>query len=287
MTQSGSPLHLVRVGHSPDPDDAFMFHALVNGKIDTEDLRFEQIHQDIETLNRRALAGELEVTAISIHAYAHLAERYRLLQCGASMGDGYGPRIVAGRPLSREDLRGIPIAVPGRMTSAYLALGLYLGGEYPHEVVPFDQILERVADGTFQAGLLIHEGQLTYADHGLEMVADLGEWWGRENDGLPLPLGANAVRGDLPPDRQRQVQRLLLRSIDYALEHRAEALDYAGTFGRGLDPGRTDEFVAMYVNDWTRDLGERGRLSVRRFLDRGHEAGFLPRRVAAEFVDSP
>jgi 1,4-dihydroxy-6-naphthoate synthase len=264
-----------------------MFHALVNDKIDSGDLRFEQIHQDIETLNRRALARELEVTAISIHAYAHLADGYRLFHCGASMGDGYGPRIVARRSMTREDLRGIPIAVPGRMTSAYLALGLYLGGEYPHEVVAFDQILERVADGTFEAGLLIHEGQLTYADHGLEMVADLGEWWGRENDGLPLPLGANAVRSDLPPELQDRLQRLLLQSIDYALEHRAEALAYAGTFGRGLDPGRTDEFVAMYVNAWTRDLGPRGRQSVQRFLDRGHEAGFLPRPVAVEFIGNP
>ena len=177
MSQTAFPQPLVRVGHSPDPDDAFMFHAMVNQKIDTGGLRIEQIHQDIETLNRRALAGELELTAISIHAYAYLADRYRLMNCGASMGDGYGPRIVARGPLTREALRATRVAVPGKMTSAFLALGLYLGGEFPYEEVAFDEIMEQVRDGRFDAGLLIHEGQLTYGDHGLTLVADLGEWW--------------------------------------------------------------------------------------------------------------
>jgi 1,4-dihydroxy-6-naphthoate synthase len=275
---------LVRIGHSPDADDAFMFHALVNGKVGTEGLRVEQVHQDIETLNRRALRGDLELTAVSIHAYAHLRGRYRLLRCGASMGDGHGPRVVARGRMSRGDLRAAAIAVPGRLTSAYLALGLYLGGPFRHEEVPFDRILDEVAAGRFDAGLVIHEGQLTYADRGLRLVADLGQWWGAENDGLPLPLGANAVRADLDDDTTERIARMLRASIDYALAHRDEALAYAGTFGRGLDRGRTDAFVRMYVNDWTRELGPRGCEAVQRFLDRGHDAGFLPARVVAEFV---
>ncbi len=286
MSQTASPQPLVRVGHSPDPDDAFMFHALANHKIDTCGLRIEQIHQDIESLNRRALAGELELTAISIHAYAYLADRYRLMNCGASMGDGYGPRIVARGPLTREALRAVRIAVPGKMTSAFLALGLYLGGEFRYEEVAFDEIMEQVKDGRFDAGVLIHEGQLTYGDHGLTLVADLGEWWAGETSGLPLPLGANAVRSDLDEDRQRLLERLLLQSIEYGLLHRAEALEYAAGFGRGLDEGRTDEFVGMYVNDWTRDFGPRGREAVQLFLDRGHDAGFLPHKVTAQFVSA-
>jgi len=276
----------VRVGHSPDADDAFMFHALMNEKIDTGDLRFTQIHQDIETLNRRALEGELELTAVSINAYGILTDRYRLLRCGASMGDGYGPRLVTRRPLDADELRRAPIAVPGRMTSAYLALGLYLGGEFDHEVVPFDAILDQVVSGQYEAGLLIHEGQLTYADHGLHLHVDLGAWWGEQNDGLPLPLGANALRRDLNDATSRDVARILRASIDYALENRDEALRYAETFGRGLERERADEFVAMYVNEWTQDLGPRGCEAIQRFLDQGHAAGFLPRRVIAEFVDA-
>ena len=283
MTQTDGA-RLIRVGHSPDPDDAFMFHGLMNGKVDTGGLRFEQIQQDIETLNRRALDGELELTAVSIHAYAYLADRYRLLRCGGSFGDGYGPRVVARSELSREELRRIPIAVPGTMTSAFLALGLFLGGKFEHRVVPFDRILDEVADGKHEAGLLIHEGQLTFGDRGLQLLVDLGEWWGRKNDGLPLPLGANALRRDVTGKEGEEVERALRASIDYGLDHREEALDYAGTFGRGRDRARTDEFVAMYVNDWTRDLGPRGREAVQRFLDQGHEAGFLPRRLTAEFV---
>ena len=281
-TSTESPL--VRVGHSPDSDDAFMFHALMNDRVDTEGVRFEQIHQDIETLNRRAMDGDLELTAISIHAYAYLAERYQLLRCGASMGDGYGPRVVTRRPMSREELKTVEVAVPGELTSAYLALGLYLGGEYRHQVVPFDEILQRVESGEFEAGLLIHEGQLTYQDHGLRLLVDLGAWWGAENDGLPLPLGANAVRRDLGGDLSRQVATALRSSIDYGLEHREEALQYAETFGRGLDRAKIDEFVAMYVNEWTQDLGDRGCEAVQRFLDQGHEAGFLPTRVVADFL---
>ena len=282
MSENGS---VVRVGHSPDPDDAFMFHAMVNGKIDTAGLRIEQIHQDIETLNRRALDGELELTAISIHAYARLANRYALLRCGASMGAGYGPRVVARRPVDRENLQGMTIAVPGRMTSAFLALQLFLGGEFDHAVIPFDRILDEVADGHLDAGLIIHEGQLTYADRGLHCVVDLGQWWGTANDGLPLPLGANAVRRDLDDGVIRRLAQVLRASIDYGLAHRDEALRYAETFGRGLDRERTDRFVGMYVNEWTQDLGVRGCEAVQRFLDQGHEAGFLPRRVVAEFVE--
>ncbi|MGD8375007.1 MAG: ABC transporter substrate-binding protein [Acidobacteriota bacterium] len=274
----------IRVGHSPDSDDAFMFHGMVNGKIDTAGLRIEQIHQDIETLNRRALEGELELTAVSVHAYAYLHSRYRILRCGASMGDGYGPRVVARKPLTREQLRRVRIAVPGRMTSAFLALALYLEGEFEHEVVPFDGILDDVAGGRFEAGLVIHEGQLTYGDQDLHRVVDLGEWWGAGNDGLPLPLGANAVRRDLDEATTARVYRALRDSIDYGLGHREEAIRYAETFGRGLDRARTDAFVGMYVNEWTQDLGERGCEAVQRFLDQGHEAGLLPERVVAEFV---
>lgn len=283
MTSLSTP-QFVRLGHSPDPDDAFMFHALVNRKIDTGSFQFEQIHQDIETLNRRALRGELEVTALSVHAYAFLADRYRLLPSGASMGDGYGPRLVSRHALTRDELRRTPIAVPGRLTSAFLALALYLDGEFPHEVVPFDRIMEEVEAGHFAAGLLIHEGQLTYADHGLRLLADLGVFWGEREDGLPLPLGANGVRRDLGDVRILEISTLLRRSIDYALDHREEAIDYAAGFGRGLDRARTDRFVGMYVNEWTRDFGPRGREAVQRFLDAGHRIGLLPTRVVADFV---
>jgi 1,4-dihydroxy-6-naphthoate synthase len=273
----------IQVGHSPDPDDAFMFHGIASGKVEVpEDLEVVQVLDDIETLNRRALDGSIEVSAVSIHAYAYLADRYALLPCGASMGDGYGPMVVARRPLTRDELRQATIAIPGRLTSAALALRLALG-EVRTEVVRFDAILEAVRDGRFDAGLIIHEGQLTYADHGLHRLLDLGEWWKGET-GLPLPLGGNAVRKDLGDDTIARVSTLLRRSIEYGLDHRDEALTYAMEFGRGLRRDRTDRFVGMYVNQWTRDYGPEGRRAIALFLERGFAAGILPHRVEVEFT---
>lgn len=277
------PGQLIRVGHSPDPDDAFMFYALAHDRLDTGGLRFEHQLEDIETLNRRALAGQLELTAVSIHAYAYLADRYALLSSGCSMGDRYGPMVVARRPTSSTDLKGTRIAVPGTMTTAYLALRLCLG-DFAHEVVPFDRIMADVAAGRFDAGLIIHEGQLTFQNLGLHLVTDLGVWW-QDQTGLPLPLGGNAVRRDLGPDVVRQVSRLLKESIRYALGHRDEALAYALRFGRDLDRSLADRFVGMYVNEWTLDYGERGRRAVRRLLDEGHKAGVIPHAVDVEFVE--
>jgi 1,4-dihydroxy-6-naphthoate synthase len=279
---------IIRVGHSPDPDDAFMFYALAKDKLDTGALRFVHEMADIETLNRRAFSGELELTAVSLHAYAHLADRYMLCPCGASMGDGYGPMVVARSKCTLADLAGQPIAVPGTLTTAYLALRLCLGGDFPHVVVPFDRILDAVAAGEYRgrpvaAGLVIHEGQLTYADEHLELVIDTGAWWMAET-GLPLPLGANAVRKDLGTATIREVNRLLRASIQYGLDHREEALEYALGFGRGLDPAKADEFVGMYVNDWTLDFGPRGREAVATLLARGHAAGVIPKLVVPEFV---
>ena len=279
---------LIRVGHSPDPDDAFMFHALANGKIDTGDFEFRHELVDIETLNRRAFAAELELTAVSLHAYAHLTDHYLLCPCGASMGDRYGPMVVAKQPYSLAELKGLTIAVPGTLTTAYLALRLCLG-EVRHVVVPFDQILDAVAAGQWngepiQAGLIIHEGQLTYGNRGFHLAVDLGVWW-HEQTGLPLPLGANAIRRDLGPAAIREVNRLLKESIRYGLEHRAEALQYALQFGRDLDRAQADRFVGMYVNDWTLDFGPRGREAVRRLLAEGFRAGVIPRQVEPEFVE--
>ncbi len=275
---------VIRVAHSPDSDDAFMFYALATGKIDTGGLEFVHELQDIETLNRRALAGELEVTAVSIHAYAYLADKYLLLPHGASMGEGYGPRLVAREPLTPEQLRGRSVAVPGTMTSAYLALRLFQP-DVDTTVVPFDEIMEHVTAGKSDAGLLIHEGQLTYQDHGLHLIADLGEWWGRANGGLPLPLGGNAIRRDLGPELISRVSAILRQSIAYGLENRQAALDHARSYGRGLDEAQTDEFVGMYVNPRTLDYGEDGRRSVRLFLARGHEAGIIPHAVDVQFAD--
>jgi 1,4-dihydroxy-6-naphthoate synthase len=280
---------LIRVGHSPDADDAFMFYALAKGKIDTGNYRFVHELVDIETLNRRAFSGELELTALSLHAYAHLTDRYLLCSCGASIGDRYGPMVVAPRKLPLAELAGKTIAIPGTLTTAYLALRLCLGCDFPYVVVPFDQILDVVAAGSYAgqpvaAGLIIHEGQLTYADQGVELVIDTGQWW-FEATGLPLPLGANGVRRDLGPQVTHDVTRLLRQSISYALEHRAEALAYALSFGRGLDPARGDQFVEMYVNDWTLDFGPRGREAVRQLLARGHAAGVIPKLVVPEFVE--
>jgi len=280
---------LIRVGHSPDADDAFMFYALARDKIDTGPYRFVHELVDIETLNRRAFSSELELTAVSVHAYAHLTGLYMLCTCGASMGDGYGPMVVAKTPLALADLPGMTVAVPGTLTTAYLALRLCLGADFRHVVVPFDEILGAVQSGGYQgrpidAGLIIHEGQLTYEQFGLHLVVDTGQWWFDET-GLPLPLGANAIRKDLGPKVIRDVHRLLLASIRYGLEHRREALEYALGFGRGLDPAQADRFVAMYVNPWTLDFGPRGREAVRQLLARGHEAGVLPQPVVPEFVE--
>ena len=282
MTTTLEP-RTILVAHSPDSDDAFMFYALAEGKIDTDGLRYVHELQDIESLNQRALRGELEVTAVSIHAYAYLADRYALLPHGASMGDQYGPRLVARSPLTRSDVKGLTIAVPGPLTSAYLALKLY-EPEFTPVFTPFDQIEDAVERGDVDAGLLIHEGQLTFAARGLHLVADMGVWWYNET-GLPLPLGGNVVRKDLGEETIRLVSRHLRESIAYGLEHRSAALDHAMRFARGLDKSDADTFVGMYVNDWTLDYGERGREAVRRFLRRGVEAGVIPHTVDVEFVD--
>lgn len=276
---------VIRIAHSPDSDDAYMFYALAAGKIDTGDLTFTHELEDIETLNRRALAGELEVTAVSIHAFAYLSRRYVLLPHGASMGEGYGPRIVAREPIAEHDLAGLTVAVPGTMTSAFLALRLFQPA-VRWEVVPFDRILDHVMAGGADAGVIIHEAQLTYAREGLHLVADLGAWWATQTGNLPLPLGGNVIRRDLGADRIARVSRLLRESIAYGLAHPDEALPYAQRFGRGLDNAETAEFVGMYVNPRTLDYGADGRRAVELFLDRGFEAGLIPERVAVEFADA-
>ena len=275
---------LITVGHSPDPDDAFMFYALAHDKIDTGDMAFRHELQDIETLNRRALRGELEVSAVSIHAYASLLDKYALLPSGCSMGDRYGPMVVARRPLRIEQLKSIRIAVPGTLTTAFLTLRLLLPDGFPYEVLPFDEILNAVADGRFDAGLIIHEGQLTFQNQGLHLVVDLGVWW-QEKTGLPLPLGGNVVRRDLGPPTMRTISRLLKESIRYSLAHRNAALEYALQYARDMDKALADRFVGMYVNDWTLDYGERGRAAVRRLLEEGHRAGVIPNPVHVEFVE--
>ena len=273
----------IHVAHSPDSDDAFMFYALAEGKVATDGLRYVHELQDIETLNQRALRSELEVTAVSIHAYAYLADTYALLPHGASMGDQYGPRLVARQPMSRAQIRGKRIAIPGPLTSAFLALRLYEPDFIPVPT-PFDQIEDVVERGDVDLGLLIHEGQLTFGDRGLHLVVDMGEWWFSET-GLPLPLGGNVVRKDLGADLIREISRHLRASIAYGLEHRKGALDHAMQFARGLERSRADTFVGMYVNDWTLDYGERGREAVRQFLRRGHDAGLIPMNVRVEFID--
>ncbi len=275
----------IRVTHSPDSDDAFMFYALTAGKLDTGDLAYEHELSDIESLNQRALRGELQVSAVSIHAYAHLASRYALLASGSSMGDGYGPRLVARKPAPgdpRTALRGLRVGIPGTMTTAYLALQLYQP-DCDVTVMAFDAIEDAVANGTVDVGLLIHEGQLTFGDQGLHLWADLGAWW-MEDTGLPLPLGGNVVRRDFGPEVTTQIARDLKASITWALDHREEALAYASRFNRGIGEERTNTFVGMYVNHWTVDYGERGREAVRLLLARGHTAGIFPTPVQVEFV---
>ncbi|MGK2935484.1 MAG: menaquinone biosynthesis family protein [Gemmatimonadaceae bacterium] len=273
----------IRVAHSPDSDDAFMFYALAEGLIDTGEIEYAHELQDIETLNQRAMRGELEVTAVSIHAYAYIADRYALLPHGSSMGDQYGPKLVGARVFTAEELRGKRVATPGPLTTATLALRLFQPAvETVH--MAFDKVEDAVLAGEVDAGLIIHEGQLTYQTRGLKLIADMGEWWFRET-GLPLPLGGNVVRKDLGPELIRTVSRHLRESIAYALDHRGRALDHAMQYARGLDRGTADEFVGMYVNQWTLDYGATGREAVQVLLDRGHEAGIIRRPVVVEFAE--
>ena len=272
----------ITVAHSPDSDDAFMFYGLASGAVDTGGIEVDQVLSDIETLNRAAFEGTYEVTAVSFHAYAHLADKYALLPHGASMGDNYGPIVVA-RPAGATVVKGSKIAIPGTLTTAYLALRLY-ERDFEYVVVPFDQIEDFVAQGNADAGLLIHEGQLTYAENGLRKIVDLGEWWSERTGGLPLPLGGNIIRRDLGPDMIRKVSKLLHDSIAYALSHRVEAVEYAQQFGRGLDKARTDTFVGMYVNDLTLGYGERGRQAVERLMSEAFDKGIIPKRVPVEFA---
>lgn len=275
----------IRIAHSPDSDDAFMFYALTQGLLDTEGLEIEHRLEDIETLNQAAFEGRYEITAISFHAYPYLADRYRLMPCGASFGEGYGPVVVSLDELGRDDLCGHTVAVPGRLTTAHLALRLW-NPEVETTIVPFDKIFEAVESGSVKAGVVIHEGQLTFGDRGLHAVVDLGKWWQAEVGG-PLPLGGNAIRSDLSEEMQVRLCRLLRASIDYALDNRDTALDYAIQYARDIeeDRERSDRFVGMYVNEWTRDYGEVGRKAVRELLARGHEVGIIDRTVAPDFVE--
>jgi 1,4-dihydroxy-6-naphthoate synthase len=288
------------LGHSPDPDDAFMFYAMAENKIDLRGYRFEHRLEDIQTLNERALRGELHISAISIHAYAHVASKYALLPCGASMGDGYGPIVVRkhttpnvqGSTLNadslvdsaaREFLAGKKVAVPGKMTSAFLALQLFLG-EFDYLVVPFDQIFDAVRTGRADVGLIIHEGQLTYASSGFEKIVDLGEWW-KEKTGLPLPLGGNVLRKDIPPAIRRDLSEIIRESIGYGLAHRDEAVRHSLPYARDMDAKLVGKFIGMYVNEFTRDYGELGRAAIRKFLTEAHDKGYIDVPVEVEFVE--
>ena len=278
---------LLTLGHSPDPDDAFMFYALAKELIPTHGFRFQHILQDIQTLNERALRGELDISAISIHAYAYVSQQYALLPSGASMGDGYGPMLVAPTKLSKAEIARKKIAVPGTMTSAFLALQLWLGKpakDIHFVVVPFDKIFHTVRAGAADAGLIIHEGQLTYQNEGLQLCQDLGQWWGGENDGLPLPLGGNVVHKRFPAADRKRISEILSSSIRYSLEHRAEAVRHALQYARDMGRELADKFVGMYVNHWTLDYGDDGRESIRRLLRQAFESGLIPHRQELEFV---
>ena len=278
----------VTLGHSPDPDDAFMFYGLAKELIPAGEFEFEHILQDIQTLNERATRGELDVSAISIHAYAYVSDKYALLPSGASMGDGYGPMIVAPRKYTRADLAGKKIAVPGTMTSAFLALQLWMeraAREIDFVVVPFDEIFRAVREGKAEAGLIIHEGQLTYRDQGLELCEDLGIWWNTTQDGLPLPLGGNVIHKRFSPGDRKAISDLLTGSIQFSLDHRQEAVQHALQYARDMGRDLADQFVGMYVNHWTLDYGARGRESIRRFLGLAHERGLIPHRQELEFVE--
>jgi 1,4-dihydroxy-6-naphthoate synthase len=275
------------LGHSPDPDDAFMFYGLAKNLIPTGGFQFEHILQDIQTLNQRATRGELDITAISIHAYAYVSGQYALLPSGASMGDGYGPMLVAEKPLSRADLARTKIAVPGTMTSAFLALQLWLqlpADKINFVVVPFDRIFQAVHSGEAEAGLIIHEGQLTWKKEGLKVCHDLGAWWKGENDGLPLPLGGNVIHKRFPPATRSVIARILTNSIQFSLDHRAEAVAHALQYARDMGRELADQFVGMYVNHWTLDYGEKGRAAIERFLGQAYERGLIPCRQELEFV---
>jgi 1,4-dihydroxy-6-naphthoate synthase len=278
---------ILTLGHSPDPDDAFMFYGLAKELIPTGDFKFTHVLQDIQTLNERATRGELDITAISIHAYAYVSSRYALLPSGASMGDGYGPLLVAKTHLSREEVSHRKIAVPGTMTSAFLALQLWLqrsGDQIDFVVVPFDQIFRAVRLGQADAGLIIHEGQLTYQKEGLTACEDLGAWWKRENDGLPLPLGGNVIHKRFPAETRSEISRILTAGIQFSLDHRAEAVEHALQYARDMGRDLADQFVGMYVNHWTLDYGEKGRAAIRRFLGQAHEHGLIPHKQELEFV---
>ncbi|MCI0354166.1 MAG: ABC transporter substrate-binding protein [Acidobacteria bacterium] len=279
---AGNGLRDISVAHSPDSDDAFMFYAMATNKVRAPGLRFRHTLCDIETLNQQALEGAYDVTAISFHAYPYLQDRYALLATGGSVGDGYGPMVVASRFFPPETLTQKIVAVPGKLTTAYLALKLF-APSVESEVVPFDRILPAVQEGRYEAGLIIHEGQLTYAKAGLHRIVDLGQWW-RSTTGLPLPLGGNAIRRDLGPEVVVQISQALRESIQYALDHREEALDYAMQFARDLDKAQAGRFVGMYVNERTLDYGEDGREAVRRMLDMGYRAGIIPHAAKVEFV---
>jgi 1,4-dihydroxy-6-naphthoate synthase len=275
------------LGHSPDPDDAFMFYGLAKELILTPGFRFTHILQDIQTLNERATRGELDISAISIHAYAYVSDQYALLPSGASMGDGYGPMLVAKQHFSKDEIARKRIAVPGTMTSAFLALQLWLGKparEFDYIVVPFDQIFQAVRSGQAEVGLIIHEGQLTYRNEGLQVCEDLGVWWGRENRGLPLPLGGNVIHKRFDPALRSEVSRVLTASIQFSLDHRAEAVQHALQFARDMGRDLADKFVGMYVNHWTLDYGDKGRESIRLFLGQAFEQGLIPHRQELEFV---
>jgi len=274
----------ITIAHSPDSDDAFMFYGLARGGVPTGDLEVTHQLTDIETLNQHAREGRHEVTAISFHAYPYVADTYALMPCGGSIGDGYGPLLVAREPLEPGAVGDRTVAVPGTMTSAFLALKLF-APDATTRVVAFDQILDEVVEGRADVGLIIHEGQLTYGGHGLHKILDLGVWW-KEETGLPLPLGGNAVRRDLGPERMAQLTRLVRETVRHSLDNREAALEYAMSFARGMDPKVADRFVGMWVNDMTLDIGERGREAAQTFLDRGHEAGLIPDRVVIDFVDA-
>jgi 1,4-dihydroxy-6-naphthoate synthase len=274
----------ITIAHSPDSDDAFMFYGLARGGVPTGDLEVTHQLTDIETLNQHAREGRHEVTAISFHAYPYVADKYALMPCGGSIGDGYGPLLVAREPLDPKAVAKKVVAVPGKMTSAFLALQLFAPG-VETRVVPFDRILDEVREERADVGLIIHEGQLTYGGHGLHKVLDLGVWW-KDETGLPLPLGGNAVRRDLGPERMAQLTRLVRDTVRHSLENREAALEYAMSFARGMDPGVADRFVGMWVNDMTLDIGERGREAAQTFLDRGYEAGVIPTRVVIDFVEA-
>ena len=275
------------LGHSPDPDDAFMFYALAKDLIPTHGFRFQHILQDIQTLNERATRGELDITAVSIHAYAYVSDKYALLPSGASMGDGYGPMLVAKQRISREEIAKKKIAVPGTMTSAFLALQLWLGKpakDFNFVVVPFDQIFAAVKNGAAEIGLIIHEGQLTYQNEGLVVCEDLGVWWGQQNDGLPLPLGGNVIHKKFDPATRKQISDILTASIQFSLDHRPEAVQHALQYARDMGRDLADKFVGMYVNHWTLDYGDQGRESIRRFLGQAFERGLITHRQELEFV---